>query len=136
MRGRSAGPPQGAPTKSGRPSALPTVTVSDSSGTTIVRVWRGTGSTDGVARYCEEHFPRRVLPALRDVDGFLEARVLVRSAESTSEVVVMTTWASLDAVKAFAGEGYRRAVVEPEVRGLLEHVDEEATHFTIAHDVR
>jgi len=105
-------------------------------GEPVVRVWRGEGSPDGAARYCEEHFPRRVLPALRDVDGFLEARVLLRAAETTSEVVVITTWASLDAVKAFAGESYRRAVVEPAVRALLDRVDEEATHFTIAHDVR
>jgi heme-degrading monooxygenase HmoA len=89
-----------------------------------------------VARYCGEHFPHNVLPQLRGVDGFLEARVLVRTADDGSEVIVMTTWASLEAVKAFAGEDYERAVVEPVVRELLERFDEHVTHHTIVHDVR
>jgi heme-degrading monooxygenase HmoA len=105
-------------------------------GPPVVRVWKGQGTPDGVARYSEEHFPERVLPQLRDIDGFLEARVLVRTAEDKAEVVVMTTWESLEAVKAFTGESYERAVVEPAVSELLERFDDEVTHYTIAHDVR
>jgi len=101
-----------------------------------VRVWKGEGTPDGVARYCEERFPTSVLPELRTIEGFLEARVLVRTADAKSELVVMTTWASLEAVKAFAGENNERAVVEPRVSELLERFDEEVTHFTIVHDVR
>jgi len=101
-----------------------------------VRIWKGEGTPGGVARYCEEHFPERVLPQLRDIDGFLEARVLVRTAEDKAEVVVLTTWESVEAVKAFVGENYERAVVEPAVSELLERFDDEVTHFTIAHDVR
>jgi hypothetical protein len=102
----------------------------------IVRVWRGEGTAEGIARYCDEHFPKRVLPQLRDVDGFLEARVLVRTTDNASEVVVITTWVSLDALKAFAGEDYGRAVVEPVVGELLERFDEDVTFYAIAHDVR
>ena len=101
-----------------------------------MRIWKGEGTPDGVARYCEEHFPEHVLPQLRDIDGFLEARVLVRTAEDKAEVVVLTTWESVEAVKAFVGENYERAVVEPAVSELLERFDDEVTHFTIAHDVR
>jgi hypothetical protein len=39
-------------------------------------------------------------------------------------------------VKAFVGESYERAVVEPAVSELLERFDDEVTHYTIAHDVR
>jgi heme-degrading monooxygenase HmoA len=102
----------------------------------VVRVWSGKGTPDGVARYCDEHFPDHVLPQLRDVDGFLEARVLVRTSDDGSEVIVMTTWGSLDAVKAFAGEDHERAVVEPVVEELLDAFDDEVTHFAVAHDVR
>ena len=101
-----------------------------------MRSWKGEGTPDGVARYCEEHFPEHVLPKLRDIDGFLEARVLVRTAEDKAEVVVLTTWESVEAVKAFVGESYERAVVEPAVSELLERFDDEVTHYTIAHDVR
>ena len=102
----------------------------------VVRVWKGEGTPDCVARYCGEHFPQHVLPELRAVDGFLEARVVVRTTETTSELIVMTTWASLEAVKAFSGEDYDQAVVEPVVGKLLERFDEEVTDYTIAHDVR
>lgn len=107
----------------------------DANAARVVRIWKGQGTPEGVARYCDEHFPERVLPHLRLIDGFLEARVLVRPAEDKSEVVVITTWESLDAVKAFAGESYELAVVEPAVRELLERFDEHVTHFTIAADV-
>lgn len=38
----------------------------------------------------------------------------------------------IDAVKAFAGYDYERAVVEPAVRQLLTRFDERVTHFTVA----
>ena len=101
-----------------------------------MRVWRGEGTPEGVARYCDEHFPKRVLPELRTIDGFLEARVIMRTTDGRSEVVVMTTWESLDALHGFAGDTYEQAVVEPVVRELLERFDEQVTHFTIVHDVR
>jgi heme-degrading monooxygenase HmoA len=102
----------------------------------VVRIWKGEGTPDGVARYCEEHFPEHVLPQLRDVDGFVEARVLVRTVGDKAEVVVITTWEALEAVKAFAGESYEQAVVEPAVSELLERFDADVTHYTIAHDAR
>jgi hypothetical protein len=39
---------------------------------------------------------------------------------------------SIDAVKAFAGEDYEAAVVEPVVRQLLTRFDDRVTHFTVA----
>lgn len=98
----------------------------------IVRVWKGYGTAEGVDRYCREHFSKTVLPQLRGVDGFLDANVLVRSSEGETHVVVATVWDSIDCVKAFAGEDYSKAVVEPIVRDLLERFDDDVTHFTLA----
>jgi hypothetical protein len=98
----------------------------------VVRVWKGYGTADGVEQYCSNHFTNTVLPQLRALDGFLSAKVLVRALESETEVVVATVWASIDSVKAFAGEGYDEAVVEPVVRDLLHRFDNRVTHFTIA----
>lgn len=100
--------------------------------TQVVRVWKGYGSADGADRYCSEHFSKTVLPQLQALSGFLDANVLVRSLGDVTEVVVATVWESIDAVKAFAGDEYERAVVEPIVRDLLEHFDDEVTHFTLA----
>ena len=98
----------------------------------VMRVWTGQGTRDGVARYCDEHFRGRVLPQLVALEGFLSATVLVRELGDGSELVVMTAWQSIDAVRAFAGDEYERAVVEPVVRELLDRFDDHVTHFEIA----
>jgi hypothetical protein len=48
------------------------------------------------------------------------------------EIVVVTWWASLDAIRAFAGADVERAVVDPEVRPLLSAWDDRVTHYEIA----
>jgi hypothetical protein len=101
-------------------------------GNQIVRVWKGYGTVDGVERYCGDHFPNTVLPQLRALEGFISARLLVRSVDNQTEVVVGTVWASLDSVKAFAGEDYEQAVVEPVVQELLDRFDDRVTHFRVA----
>ena len=98
----------------------------------IVRVWKGYGTADGVEQYCSNHFANTVLPQLRALEGFLSAKVLVRSLDNETEVVVATVWDSIDSVKAFAGEDYDAAVVEPVVRDLLNRFDDRVTHFTVA----
>jgi heme-degrading monooxygenase HmoA len=98
----------------------------------IVRIWKGYGTEAGVNRYCHDHFPKAVLPHLRAIDGFLDARVLTRADRGETEVVVATVWESLEAVRAFAGTNYEDAVVEPAVRELLTRFDDHVTHFTVA----
>ena len=102
------------------------------SSTRIVRVWKGRGDADGVARYCEDHFPKAVLPELEATVGFVGARVLTRFSEGEVELVVATEWADLDAVRAFAGDDVDRAVVEPVVRELLTSFDTHVAHFEVA----
>ncbi len=98
----------------------------------IVRVWKGSGTAEGVDRYCREHFATTVLPQLRSLNGFLDATVLTRSVGTETHVVVASFWESIDSVKAFAGERYEKAVVEPIVHEFLERFDDEVAHFTVA----
>jgi heme-degrading monooxygenase HmoA len=98
----------------------------------VVRIWGGYGTQAGVDRYCREHFPNSVLPHLRSIEGFVEVKVLTRTGGGETEVVVATTWRSIEAVKAFAGDDYEAAVVEPVVRQLLTRFDDRVTHFTVA----
>ncbi len=100
--------------------------------TRIVRVWKGRGDAEGVARYCGDHFPKAVLPELEATAGFLAARVLTRAVERELEVVVETEWENLDAVRAFAGNDVDQAVVEPVVRELLTNFDTRVEHFEVA----
>jgi hypothetical protein len=48
--------------------------------------------------------------------------------------VTITRFESLDSVRAFAGENYEQAVVEPEARELLARFDERSQHFEIVID--
>ena len=100
----------------------------------IVRAWKGSGTAEGVDRYCREHFSTTVLPQLRSLSGFLDATVLTRSVGTETHVVLATSWESIDSVKAFAGESYEKAVVEPIVHEFLERFDDEVAHFTVAVD--
>jgi hypothetical protein len=99
---------------------------------TIVRVWKGYGTADGVERYCRTHFATTVLPQLRSLAGFVEAQVLTRPLSDETEVVVETRWESIDAVRGFAGEAYDRAVVEPVVLEMLRRFDDRVSHYTVA----
>jgi heme-degrading monooxygenase HmoA len=47
------------------------------------------------------------------------------------EVVVLTLWESMDAVRKFAGGKPDKAIVEPEARAVLTDFDDCVTHFEI-----
>src|SRR5437660_3705148 len=98
----------------------------------IVRVWKGYGTGAVVESYCREHFPNSVLPHLRSIAGFVGARVLTRAKRDETELIVATVWESIESVRAFAGDNYEEAVVEPVVRELLNRFDDRVTHFTVA----
>jgi hypothetical protein len=48
------------------------------------------------------------------------------------EIVVMSRWASMEAVRGFAGATPDRAVVEPAARAVLTSFDECVAHYDIA----
>jgi heme-degrading monooxygenase HmoA len=48
--------------------------------------------------------------------------------------VTITRFESLESVRAFAGEDYEQAVVEPEARALLSRFDERSEHYEVVID--
>ena len=79
-----------------------------------------------------EHFERTVLPALRRLAGHRGALVLRRVDGGEVEIMVLTLWASLEAVHEFTGPDASLAVVEPEARAALTTFDTRAVHFELA----
>jgi mannose-6-phosphate isomerase-like protein (cupin superfamily) len=79
-----------------------------------------------------EHFERTVRPHLDHIDGFLGATVERVEADDGIEIVVVTRWESLDAIRAFAGQDIDRAVVEPEARAVLSRYDSRVRHIELA----
>jgi hypothetical protein len=96
---------------------------------TVTRVWRGRTATAEAADAYERLLRDEILPGIHRVEGFRGATVLRRDVEDGVELVVLTRWESLDAVRAFAGPELDVPVIEPEAQALLSHADERALHY-------
>ena len=100
----------------------------------ILRVWHARADADRRNAY-PEHFRQSVLPDLRAVPGFLGATLAARDLDETVEFTVITRWASLDAIRGFAGDALDRAVVEPAAMLALRDYDHTVDHLTVIDDM-
>ncbi|MGH2699495.1 MAG: antibiotic biosynthesis monooxygenase family protein [Actinomycetota bacterium] len=97
----------------------------------IARIWRGAvRPTDG-DDYAE-YMRRTGLAEYRSTPGNLSALMLRRDLKDRTEFVMVTTWESMDAVKAFAGDDPERAVYYPEDERFLIERDPTVAHYEIA----
>jgi heme-degrading monooxygenase HmoA len=96
----------------------------------IARSWTARTTPARAPAYAD-HLRLLVLPAIRQVEGYAGALLLERPAGDAIEVVVLTFWTSLDAVRAFAGEDLERAVVADEAAALLTEFDRRVRHFEV-----
>jgi heme-degrading monooxygenase HmoA len=96
----------------------------------IARTWRAVATVDGAEGY-ERHFRDSVLPGLQALNGFRGAYLMRREAGGEVEIQVLTVWASLDAVREFAGEDLTAAVVEPAAKAVLTSYDATVAHYDI-----
>ena len=78
------------------------------------------------------HFERTVTPRLESTDGFLGATLERVEHDGGIEIVVVTRWNSLEAIRAFAGDDIDAAVVEPEARAALSRFDTRVRHIELA----
>ena len=100
----------------------------------ILRVWRARADADRRDAY-PGHFRHSVLPELRAVPGFLGATLCSRDVDDRVEFTVITRWASLEAIRGFAGDVLDRAVVEPAAVLALRDYDHAVEHLTVIDDV-
>jgi mannose-6-phosphate isomerase-like protein (cupin superfamily) len=99
----------------------------------IARRWRGWADGPANADAYVAHFERTVRPQLEATDGFVDARLeRVPGEGGRTELVVVTRWASLDAIRAFAGDDVESAVVEPAARAVLADFDTRVRHIELA----
>jgi len=112
-----------AATSASAPSAL-------ASGT-ILRRWAARTSEAQLPKYLE-HFSTNVLPELRRISGYLGATVSLRRLENEIEILVETTWRSLESIRNFAGSDLEAAVVAAEAAALLTDFDRRVRHYEIA----
>ncbi len=98
---------------------------------TIMRHWSARTTEANLPKYLD-HFSKNVLPELRRVSGYLGATLHVRRTGGEAEILVETSWRSLDSIRNFAGSDLEAAVVADEAAALLTGFDRRVRHFETA----
>lgn len=96
----------------------------------IARVWRG-WTRGGNADAYEKLLREVVYPGLREIDGYRGGYIFRQDGGEETEFVTVNLFASLEAVRAFAGPEYETPVFEPEARRLLSRVEPTARHYEV-----
>jgi heme-degrading monooxygenase HmoA len=100
----------------------------------IGRMWPGWARSQDADRY-DAHYRGEVTSTLTQVPGFRGARLLRRTVGEETEFVSLTFFDDLDAVRAFAGDDYERAVVADAAREVLTRFDARVAHYEIPVEV-
>ena len=96
----------------------------------IARHWRGWTKIQNADAY-EALLKTKVLPGLKDTEGYRGGYVLRSDGPDEVEFVVVNLFESLEVVKRFAGPDYATPVFEPEARMLLSRVEPTAMHYEV-----
>jgi antibiotic biosynthesis monooxygenase (ABM) superfamily enzyme len=94
----------------------------------ISRMWRGWTANENADAY-QRFLTDDLFPQGSRIDGFAGAQILRRELGDEVEFVTIVRFASLDAVKAFAGDAYETPVIEPEAARLLSRYEDRARHY-------
>ena len=96
----------------------------------IARHWRGWTQVQNADAY-ERLLRQKVLPSLKQVEGYKGGYILRNDGPQEVEFVVLNLFDSLEAVKKFAGLEYTIPVFAPEARALLCKIEPVATHYEV-----
>jgi heme-degrading monooxygenase HmoA len=100
----------------------------------IARTWRG-WTSEATADDYRHHYETDVVEHLQQIPGFRGARLLRRHDGDEVMFTSITFFASMDDVRAFAGEDPEQAVVEETARRALTRWDERVTHHEVIVDL-
>jgi heme-degrading monooxygenase HmoA len=98
----------------------------------IVRIWHGWTTTGNADRY-EELLKEEIFVGIqnRRILGFNDIQLLRREVDEEVEFITVMRFASLDAVREFAGEDYEVAVVPEKARAILARFDARSQHYEV-----
>ena len=98
----------------------------------ICRIWHGWTSpadADAYERLLRSEIFQGI--AARDIPGYQGIELLRRPVADTVEFVTLMWFASIDAVRVFAGADYEVAVVPAAARALLQRFDARSAHYEV-----
>ncbi|HUD53906.1 MAG TPA: hypothetical protein VMR02_01675 [Terracidiphilus sp.] len=96
----------------------------------VARHWRGWTTAKNADAY-EILLMSKVLPGLREIEGYRGGYVLRKDDRNEAEFLVVNLFDSLAAIKRFAGQHYTTRVFEPEATALLSRIEPVATHYKV-----
>jgi len=96
----------------------------------ISRQWRGLAKAVFAEAYVE-HLQTETFPALDKLPGFVGASILRRPVPEGVEFLIVTTWASVEAIRAFAGPNAESAVVPQKVHEMMVDYDRIVRHYEV-----
>jgi heme-degrading monooxygenase HmoA len=96
----------------------------------ITRIWRGWTTPENAAAY-ESLLLAEIFPGIagRKIDGYRGISLARRDLGGEVEFVTLMWFDSLEAVRAFAGDGYEVAVVPPKARAVLSRFEKRSAHY-------
>jgi heme-degrading monooxygenase HmoA len=103
----------------------------------ICRVWHGWTTPQNADAY-ERLLKAEIFAGIsaRKIDGYRGIQLLRRDHDQETEFVTTMWFTSIDAVRAFAGDDYTRAVVPPKAQALLSRYDHRSAHYDVREDQR
>src|SRR5687767_8287408 len=97
----------------------------------IARMWRGWVATDRAAEYVE-YIDRTGMAEYLQTPGNLGAQMWTRDlGDGRTEVLTLSWWESVDAIRAFAGEDIEQAVFYPDDEEYLVGKETTVSHFQV-----
>ena len=100
----------------------------------IARIWRGWAPLATADDY-QRHYETEVSEHLHAVSGFRGARLLRHEDGPEVMFTSITLFASLAAIRGFAGDDYEVAVVEEAAQRALSRWDERVSHHEVVADL-
>ena len=98
----------------------------------IARVWHGWTSPENAEAY-ENLLKAEIFPGIfaKNVPGFEDLELFRRDLGDEVEFVTTMRFASLEAVKSFAGDDYEVAYVPDAARAVLARFDARSQHYEV-----
>ena len=96
----------------------------------IVRMWHGRVPTAKADAY-RAFTNGRAIPDYRSVPGNISVHILERPDGPVTHFVTMTFWASMDAIRGFAGDDVQVAKYYPEDRDYLLEFEPQVVHYEV-----
>jgi len=94
----------------------------------ITRIWHGRTSVENADKYLV-FVLHDGTKEYRETPGNLSVKVWRQIANDCCHFYTVTEWESIEAINAFAGEDYEKAVYYPEDESILLEFEEKVDHY-------